>query len=209
MKRFVTAKELRELEPPSVKGNGFDRDATLALLDVAADTIDHLEGRIAELQRAVAMARAESAPMEITPAHDDTDDVFTEWLANLDPIELDREVQKSIAETMVEATLAARQIRSEAQDRIKALTDAVCAEVHDLMNVVAASRGSLEAMHQLPNEIAAWEGRFSSRIGRLMEQLQLPWTAQVSQLARLLTHMAERDVPRDAVRDVRDVPRSA
>lgn len=195
MKRLISARELRELEPPAAKGGAFEREPTLQLLDVAADTIETLEAQVVELQRTVAIARSESAPIEITTHVEDTEDVFTEWLANLDPIQLDRQVQASIAQAMVEATLAARQIRTEGQERIKALVDAVTAEVETLVHLVTAAKGSMQAMHSLPEDLATWQGRFAARIGRLMEQLQLPWTAQVSQLARLLTHLATSEAP--------------
>jgi uncharacterized alpha-E superfamily protein len=198
VKRLISSRELRDIEPPSARGGTFDREPTLQLLDVAADTIESLEAQIVELQRTVAIARTESAPMEITNYADDPDDVFTEWLANLDPIQLDRQVQASIAQAMVEATLAARQIRAEGQERIKALVDAVTAETEALVHIVTNSRGSLEAMHRLPEDLATWQGHFGARIGALMEQLQLPWTAQVSQLARLLSHLAAAEAPKTA-----------
>lgn len=198
MKRLISARELREIEPPAARGGAFEREPTLQLLDVAADTIESLETQIVELQRTVAIARSESAPIEITTQAEEPEDVFTEWLANLDPIQLDRQVQASIAQAMVEATLAARQIRSEGQERIKALVDAVTAEVETLVQLVSTAKGSMQAMHQLPEDLATWQGRFAARIGALMEQLQLPWTAQVSQLARLLTHLATTEAPNPA-----------
>jgi len=198
VKRLISARELREIEPPAARGGAFEREPTLQLLDVAADTIESLETQIVELQRTVAIARSESAPIEITTQAEEPEDVFTEWLANLDPIQLDRQVQASIAQAMVEATLAARQIRSEGQERIKALVDAVTAEVETLVQLVSTAKGSMQAMHQLPEDLATWQGRFAARIGALMEQLQLPWTAQVSQLARLLTHLATTEAPNPA-----------
>ncbi len=196
MKRLISSRELRDIEPPSARSGTFEREPTLQLLDVAADTIESLEAQIVELQRTVAIARTESAPLEITTNTAEPEDVFTEWLANLDPIQLDRQVQASIAQAMVEATLAARQIRAEGQERIKALVDAVTGEVEALAEIVQTSRGSLQAMHRLPEDLATWQGRFAARIGALMEQLQLPWTAQVSQLARLLTHLAANETPK-------------
>ena len=59
------------------------------------------------------------------------------------------------------------------------------------MQIVKQSRGSLAATNELPNSIAQWQGEFATKIGTLLQQLQLPWTVQVSQLAKVLAHMAE------------------
>lgn len=185
----ISAQDLRAASFPKTK-SGYDPDKVDAVMNICADTIEGLELQIEELQRAVAMARAESAPMEL--AHQvDEEDAIAQWLTTLDPTEIDREVQKNIAEAIVESTMAASHIRSEARERVKALIDAVASEVQKLVAIVKESKSSVAAGTELPNALAAWEGEFSSRISVLLQQLQLPWTVQVSQLAKVLSHMVD------------------
>jgi|GEM_PF-2816651 len=188
-KRNITSGELRGVSFPVTK-SGYEADKVDAVLEICASTIEDLEDQVAQLQNAVAMARAESAPMELASIQDD-EDVIAQWLTTLDPMEIDREVQKNIAEAIVESTMAASHIRSEARERVKALIDAVAVEVQKLMQIVKQSRSSLAATNELPNSIAKWQGEFATKIGALLQQLQLPWTVQVSQLAKVLAHMAE------------------
>ena len=192
-KRNLTSSEIRGVSFPVAK-SGYESDKVNAVLEVCASTIEDLEDQIAQLQNAVAMARAESAPMELANVQDD-EDVIAQWLTTLDPMDIDREVQKNIAEAIVESTIAASHIRSEARERVKTLIDSVAIEVQKLMAIVKESRSSLAATNKLPDSIVQWQGEFASRIGKLLQQLQLPWTVQVSQLAKVLAHMAENTLP--------------
>ena len=187
--RNITPGELKSVTFPIAK-SGYPADKVDAVISLCAETIEDLENQVAQLQNAVAMARAESAPMELASVGDD-EDVIAQWLTTLDPLEIDREVQKNIAEAIVESTMAASHIRTEARERVKALIDAVAVEVQKLMTIVKEARSSVAASNELPNSIAAWQGEFSGHIGVLLQQLQLPWTVQVSQLAKVLAHMAE------------------
>src|SRR5690606_29874618 len=125
-----------------------------------------------------------------------------------DPMDIDREVQKNIAEAIVESTMAASHIRSEARERVKQLIDAVAVEVGKLTAIVKQSKTSIQATNELPNALAAWEGEFATRVGTLLQQLQLPWTVQVSQLAKVLSHMAEGETaeepPRPRAKDAKN-----
>lgn len=188
--RNITSAELKEVEFPEVEKDGYDPAKVNAVMLVAAETISNLEDQITDLQNAVALARAESAPMELAIVNDD-EDVIAQWLTTLDPLEIESEVQKNIAEAIVESTMAASHIRSEARERVKSLIDAVALEVQKLMSIVKLARGSVAATNDLPNSLATWQGEFAGNIGQLLQQLQLPWTVQVSQLAKVLAHMAE------------------
>ena len=42
----------------------------------------------------------------------------------------------------------------------------------------------------LPNSLSAWEGEFSGKINKLLTQLELPWTVQVSELAKVINHLS-------------------
>ena len=187
--RNITSGDLRNVKFP-VEKSGYPTDKVDAVIELCAATIEDLESQVSQLQNAVAMARAESAPMELASAGDD-EDVIAQWLTTLNPLDIDREVQKHIAEAIVESTMAASHIRTEARERVKSLIDAVAVEVQKLMTIVKQSRGSVAATNDLPNSIAQWQGEFAGRIGTLLQQLQLPWTVQVSQLAKVLAHMAE------------------
>ncbi len=187
--KHITAKDLKGIEFPREK-SGYETDKVDAVIQICADTIESLEAQIEELQRAVAMARAESAPMEVNSSFDE-EDAIAQWLTTLDPTEIDLEVQKNIAEAIVESTMAASHIRSEARERVKTLIDAVASEVQSLIKIVREAKTSVAASNELPSNIAKWEAGFSSRIGTLLQQLQLPWTVQVSQLAKVLSHMAD------------------
>lgn len=188
-KRTIQSGDLRNLSFPTSK-SGYETDKVDAVIAICADTIEDLENQVAQLQNAVAMARAESAPMELASVADD-EDVIAQWLTTLDPMKIDLEVQKNIAEAIVESTMAASHIRTEARERVKTLIDAVAVEVQKLMTIVKAARGSVAASNDLPNAVSQWQGEFAGRIGTLLAQLQLPWTVQVSQLAKVLAHMAE------------------
>lgn len=185
----ISANDLRGVEFPKEK-SGYSGEKVDAVINICADTIESLEQQVQELQRAVAMARAESAPMELTNQFDE-EDAIAQWLTTLDPTQIDLEVQKNIAEAIVESTMAASHIRSEARERVKTLIDAVASEVQKLISLVRESRTSVAAANDLPKNISDWEAGFSSRIGTLLQQLQLPWTVQVSQLAKVLSHMAD------------------
>lgn len=185
----ISAQDLRGASFPTAK-SGYDSAKVDAVLELCAGTIEELENQVGELQRSVALARAESSPIELNNIADD-EDVIAQWLTTLDPLDIDREVQKTIAEAIVESTMAASHIRSEARERIKALIDAVAHEVQKLLVIVKDSQKSVAAANQLPTALIEWEGEFSGRIGTLLQQLQLPWTVQVSQLAKVLSHMAE------------------
>lgn len=187
--RNITSGELKDVSFPTAK-QGYPPEKVDAVIALCANTIEDLESQVAQLQNAVAMARAESAPMELASVGDD-EDVIAQWLTTLDPLEIDREVQKNIAEAIVESTMAASHIRTEARERVKSLIDAVAVEVQKLMAIVKQARGSVAASNDLPNSIAKWQGEFAGSIGVLLQQLQLPWTVQVSQLAKVLAHMAE------------------
>lgn len=187
--RNITSGELKEVSFPVAK-QGYPAEKVDAVIELCANTIEDLENQVAQLQNAVAMARAESAPMELSSVVDD-EDVIAQWLTTLDPMEIDLEVQKNIAEAIVESTMAASHIRTEARERVKSLIDAVAVEVQKLMVIVKTARGSVAASNELPNSIATWQGEFAGSIGVLLQQLQLPWTVQVSQLAKVLAHMAE------------------
>lgn len=187
--RNVTSDELRNVSF-SESESGYTTTDVDIVMKACADTIEELEAQVSQLHNALAMARAESAPMELASAGDD-EDVIAQWLTTLDPLDIDREVQKTIAESIVESTMAASHIRSEARERVKSLIDAVAVEVQKLMVVVKESRSSVAATQNLPHALVEWQGEFSAHIGVLLEQLQLPWTVQVSQLAKVLSHMAE------------------
>jgi DivIVA domain-containing protein len=189
MTRHITSRDLKGVQFPKGK-SGYDPEKVDAVMAVCADTIESLENQIEELQRAVAMARAESSPMELASQVDE-EDAIAQWLTTLDPTEIDLEVQKNIAEAIVESTMAASHIRSEARERVKQLIDAVASEVQKLIAIVRESKSSVAASADLPLALAAWEGEFSTRIGTLLQQLQLPWTVQVSQLAKVLSHMVD------------------
>ncbi|MFN8016398.1 MAG: DivIVA domain-containing protein [Acidimicrobiia bacterium] len=189
MSRNISSGDLRNVSFPTAK-SGYDSEKVDAVIEICASTIEDLENQVAQLQNAVAMARAEAAPMELANVHDD-EDVIAQWLTTLDPLEIDREVQKNIAEAIVESTMAASHIRTEARERVKSLIDAVAVEVQKLVKLVKQSRSSVAAANQLPNELAQWQGTFATKIGKLLQELQLPWTVQVSQLAKVLAHMAE------------------
>ncbi len=50
----------------------------------------------------------------------------------------------------------------------------------------------------LPNSLSAWEGEFSGKINKLLTQLELPWTVQVSELAKVINHLSNsQSVPED------------
>jgi DivIVA domain-containing protein len=187
--RNISASDLRNAKFPTAK-SGYEAEKVDAVLALCANTIEDLETQVAELQRAVALARAESAPMELATYGDD-EDVIAQWLTTLDPLDIEREAQKNIAEAIVESTMAASHIRSEARERVKSLIDAVASEVAKLVNIVKDAKKSVAASNNLPNALSEWEGEFAGRINTLLQQLQLPWTVQVSQLAKVLSHMVE------------------
>lgn len=197
----ITSNDLRGVSFPKEK-SGYSAEKVDAVMNICADTIQGLEQQIEELQRAVAMARAESAPLEVA-SHVDEEDAIAQWLTTLDPTEIDLEVQKNIAEAIVESTMAASHIRSEARERVKTLIDAVASEVQKLISIIKESRTSVAATNELPNAISDWEANFSTRIGTLLQQLQLPWTVQVSQLAKVLSHMVEH--PNDTVAEKKSI----
>lgn len=190
--RNISSQELRTASFPTSK-SGYATETVDAVIQLCADSIEDLENQVTQLQNAVAMARSESAPMELAYTGDD-EDVIAQWLTTLNPLDIAQEVQKNIAEAIVESTMAASHIRSEARERVKALIDAVALEVQKLMIIIKDSRVSVAATNDLPNALAIWQGEFSSRIGILLQQLQLPWTVQVSQLAKVLAHMAEHEL---------------
>ena len=190
--RNISSQELRSASFPTSK-SGYTTETVDAVIQLCADSIEDLENQVTQLQNAVAMARSESAPMELAYTGDD-EDVIAQWLTTLNPLDISQEVQKNIAEAIVESTMAASHIRSEARERVKALIDAVALEVQKLMIIIKDSRVSVAATNDLPNALAIWQGEFSSRIGVLLQQLQLPWTVQVSQLAKVLAHMAEHEL---------------
>ncbi len=196
--RNVESSELRSLSVPEVK-NGYDKDIVDTVIAGCADTIDDLETQIEELNRAMQYLRAQSAPMEV--AHEDNEegnDQILSWLNNLDPLDIDREVQRNIAEAIVGSTMAASQIRHEAKERIKILIDAVAIEVRKLVEIVRLSKTSLVLSTDLPNSLSAWEGEFSGKINKLLTQLELPWTVQVSELAKVINHLSNsQSVPED------------
>lgn len=186
---MVSANDLRSASFPNVK-SGYDAEKVDAVIELCAQTIESLEEQVMDLQRSVAMARAEAAPMEIGNNADE-EDAIAQWLTTLDPLDIGQEVQKNIAEAIVESTMAASHIRTEAKERVKALINAVADEVQKLIAMIKEARGSLEAATHLQENISMWEAQFSKRIGLLLEELQLPWTVQVSQLAKVLAHMAD------------------
>ena len=188
---YVSAENLRNSRIPEVKG-GFKRDETLALVALAAETIKSLEDQVIELQRAVATARAEAVPMDVgvsTVGHE-TEDAISKWLANLDPVKVDQEVQQTIADSIVESTLAARQIRSEAQKRISVLVDEIARSVRQLFEDVNLAKSTVQGVAQIPTIVTSWEAQFSKRINQMLKQLDIPWTAQVAELAKVLTRLA-------------------
>lgn len=187
--QHISSGDLRSIDFPKTK-SGYDPEKVDAVIELCAKTVDSLEAQIQDLQRAVAMARAESAPMELGNSFDE-EDAIAQWLTTLDPTEIDREVQKNIAEAIVESTMAASHIRTEARERVKTLIDAVANEVQKLISLIRESKTSVAVLNDLPTSISQWEAEFSTRIGTLLQQLQLPWTVQVSQLAKVLSHMAE------------------
>lgn len=189
MKRLVTARDLNAVSFPTDK-LGYPPELVDQVISACAETISELETQIQDLHSALAIARAEAAPMELATVGDD-EDVIAQWLTTLDPLDIDREVQKTIAEAIVESTMAASHIRSEARERVKTLIDAVASEVHKLVTLIKHARTSEAAARDLPNSLAEWQGEFSARVSSLLTQLQLPWTVQVSQLAKVLAHMAE------------------
>lgn len=186
---MINPNDLRSASFPTAK-SGYEPEKVDAVIEMCAKTIESLEEQIGDLQRSVALARAEAAPMEVG-SNADEEDAIAQWLTTLDPLDISQEVQKNIAEALVESTMAASHIRKEAKERVKALIDAVADEVQKLITIVKQAKVSLEAAAHLPENLAAWEGSFSGRITLLLEELQLPWTVQVSQLAKVLAHMAE------------------
>ncbi|HVT78404.1 MAG TPA: hypothetical protein VHD87_15310 [Acidimicrobiales bacterium] len=158
-----------------------------------ARTLDDAEQEIADLHRALESARADATPMEVRQhpkAEAATEDSIAAFLATIDPVKLDETVQAAIAEAIVEATLAARNIRDEAKRRVEALAEAVLADVAELSSTVHAARGSVTAMSQLETNLHSWEGKFGTRVRTLVDQLDLPWTEKVSAIAKLLTRHA-------------------
>ena len=173
---------------------GYDKQIVDTVIAGCADTISDLEQQIEELNSALAYLRAQSAPLEINrsdQSEDDDDDSMLNWLNNLDPLKIDQEVQRTIAEAIVGSTMAASHIRSEAKDRVKLLIDAVALEVRKLVDIVHQAKTSYVLSAELPTALASWEGEFKAKISTLLSQLELPWTVQVSQLAKVLAHMAE------------------
>lgn len=193
--RNIDSKELRALSMPHAKF-GYDKQIVDTVISGCADTIADLEQQIEELNSALAYLRAQSAPLEISRSDqlDDDDDSMLIWLNNLDPLKIDQEVQRTIAEAIVGSTMAASHIRVEAKERIKILIDAVALEVRKLVEIVRKSKTSYTLSAELPNSLSAWEGEFKAKISTLLSQLELPWTVQVSQLAKVLNHMSSNQI---------------
>lgn len=192
--RNIDSKELRSLSIPEAK-SGYDKSIVDTVIAGCADTIADLEKQIEELNKAMQFLRAQSAPMEVDSDTDEsTNDTILSWLNNLDPLDIDQEVQRNIAEAIVGSTMAASHIRHEAKERIKILFDALAFEVKKLVEIVRLSKTSVALYAELPIALSAWEGEFSGRISTLLSQLELPWTVQVSQLAKVLNHMSQNHV---------------
>ena len=194
--RNIDSKELRSLSMPDAKF-GYDKQIVDTVIAGCADTISDLEQQIEELNSALAYLRAQSAPLEINrsdQSEDDDDDSMLNWLNNLDPLKIDQEVQRTIAEAIVGSTMAASHIRSEAKDRVKLLIDAVALEVRKLVDIVHQAKTSYVLSAELPTALASWEGEFKAKISTLLSQLELPWTVQVSQLAKVLNHMSANQI---------------
>ena len=68
--RNITPGELKSVTFPIAK-SGYPADKVDAVISLCAETIEDLENQVAQLQNAVAMARAESAPMELATVGDD------------------------------------------------------------------------------------------------------------------------------------------
>ena len=193
--RNIDSNELRSLSMPEAK-SGYDKKIVDTVIAGCADTIADLEAQIEELNRAMQYLRAQSAPMEVESEDDQSaNDSILTWLNNLDPLDIDQEVQRNIAEAIVGSTMAASHIRQEAKERIKILIDAVALEVKKLVELVRMSKTSVALSSQLPVALSAWEGEFSGKISTLLSQLQLPWTVQVSELAKVLNHMSNNQTP--------------
>ena len=201
--RNIDSKELRSLSMPEAK-SGYDKSIVDTVIAGCADTISDLEQQVEELNKALQYLRAQSSPMEIDDDSEDDDrnDSMLNWLNNLDSFNIDLEVQKNIAEAIVGSTMAASQIRHEAKERIKILINAVAAEVKKLVELVHLSKTSFALNAELPNMLAAWEGEFSGKISTLLSQLELPWTVQVSQLAKVLNHMSTNQNIIDSKKDL-------
>ena len=191
--RNIDSKELRSLSMPEAK-SGYDKSIVDTVIAGCADTISDLEQQVEELNKALQYLRAQSSPMEIDDdsEDDDTNDSILNWLNNLDSFNID----------LVGSTMAASQIRHEAKERIKILINAVAAEVKKLVELVHLSKTSFALNAELPNMLAAWEGEFSGKISTLLSQLELPWTVQVSQLAKVLNHMSTNQNIIDSKKDL-------
>lgn len=195
-KRNIDSKELRSLSMPDAKF-GYDKEIVDTVISGCADTISDLEQQIEELNTALSYLRAQSAPLEVNRQDqftDDDDDSMLAWLNDLDPLKIDQEVQRTIAEAIVGSTMAASHIRAEAKERVKILIDAVAVEVKKLVELVRKSKTSNVLITELPKALSAWEGEFRFNISSLLSQLELPWTVQVSQLAKVLNHMSENQI---------------
>jgi hypothetical protein len=192
--RSIDSRELRSLIMPEAK-SGYDKNIVDTVITACADTIHDLENQIEELNKALHFLRAQSAPMEIVDETDDsTNDTILSWLNNLDPLNIDQAVQRNIAEAIVGSTMAASQIRHEATERIKILIDAVAIEVKKLIDIVRESKTSVALTSELPISLSKWEGEFSGQISTLLSQLELPWTVQIAQLAKVINHMSQNQI---------------
>jgi hypothetical protein len=191
----VTPDELRTPSIPAAK-NGLDPAAVDRLLSRAASTIDDLSRQVGDLHQTIAVLRSESATIDLpTAAETPAEEVLVAWLASLDPLELERHVEAAIAESMVESTIAARRIRQEAIARTQAFADSIATEAVRLNELISGARGSVAAMNRLSSDLAAWQLAFQSTLARGLEQLQMPWSTQIYQVAQLLAKMNGGRVP--------------
>lgn len=193
--RIVTSKQIREVQIPEEK-NGYNKDTVNKVIEVASDTVEELERQLKELQEALASARADSAPMDIGSGSSNPADeqVIARWLTTLSPLDISTETQRIIAESVVESTMAASHIRKEAKDRLTQLCNAVSTQVMTLIQELNTSQVSAVGVSKIPSIVTTWQKEFSRSISQLLQQLELPWTVQVSQLSQVLSKMAEGQV---------------
>ena len=190
--RIITSKELQDLSiPKSKRGKGYDEEFVNSLVKVTYETVSEMEKQIGDLQSALASARADSAPLDVTNSTTHGDEqAIANWLTTLSPLDISAEAQKAIAQTIVESTLAASHIRTEAKQRASQLFNAIASEVASLTVRLTKAKESYVGINEIPAVVDQWEKEFAQKISTLLSQLELPWTVQVSELSTLLSKIA-------------------
>lgn len=159
------------------------------LVERAAQTLEAKREQLLELEVSVARLRAEGPP-QASASRTLPEEAIAAWAAALPPEAIERHTMEAVARPIIEATNAATIMGREAAARVETLLDSVLGEVAALIETVSSARGSMAAMSVLPQDLAAWEAAFKARVRQLLDQIDLPWTSEVSHVARLLSHVA-------------------